>query len=415
MPCTIIYPDDLAARFLDRKKNPAWRGHVAKLLYDFPTRRDLWDEYWTRYVRDLDAGGDGSTATIYYLDRAERMDEGARVAWPDRHPGCVSAVEYAMRLYFTDPAAFACEYQNDPIVDADETTRLDRDAIIRRTNGHKVGVVPHGVRFLVAHIDIQKKALFYCVVAWEDHFRGHVIAYGTWPKQRIGYYTLRDVRSTIQRSYPKRSFEGQLYAALGDLADEILGREWEIDGGGGQRLDRVGIDANWGESTDTVYRFCRASKWAASLRPMHGTAVGASSKPIVYPGYKPKRGAIVGEQWIIPPAAPIRHITFDANYWKTKVAGFLSAPIGERGAVDLAEADHRLFADHMTAEYPVKTEGRGRTVDEWKLQPGRDNHFWDNLISCAVLASTLGITSGQTSRNQHTKRKGPRKAKNLGI
>lgn len=410
MPCTIIYPHDLAERFLDRKQNPTWRGHTAKLLYDFPSRRDLWEEYWRMYIQDLDADGDGATATDYYLERQAEMDEGAKPAWPARHPGCATATEYAMRLHLTDPYAFAAEYQNEPIIDVEETTKLDRDAIIKRTNNHRPGLVPHGARFLVAHVDVQKKALFYCVVAWEDHFRGHLVDYGTWPKQRSIYYTLRDLRATIQRAYPGRSFEAQLYAALDDLAGELLGREWPIDGGGGQRLDRVGIDANWGESTDTVYRFCRTNKHAANLRPMHGTAVGASAKPLVYPGYKRKRGAIAGEQWIIPPPAPIRHITFDANYWKTKTAGMLAAPIGERGALDLHEGDHRLLADHCTSEYPVKVEGRGRIVDEWKLQPGRDNHFWDNLIGCAVLGSTLGITSGQTAGPRKQGRRRPKKA-----
>lgn len=36
---------------------------------------------------------------------------------------------------------------------------------------------------------------------------------------------------------------------------------------------------------------------------------------------------------------------------------------------------HRLLAEHLTAEYRVRTEGRGRTVDEWKQRPERsDNH-----------------------------------------
>jgi hypothetical protein len=49
---------------------------------------------------------------------------------------------------------------------------------------------------------------------------------------------------------------------------------------------------------------------------------------------------------------------------------------------------HRLFTDHVTSEYRVKTEGRGRTVDEWKLRPERgDNHWFDGLVGCAVAAS----------------------------
>ena len=60
-------------------------------------------------------------------------------------------------------------------------------------------------------------------------------------------------------------------------------------------------------------------------------------------------------------------------------------PSGGRGA------DHRLLADHLTAEYRIKTEGRGRTVDEWKLRvEGLDNHWLDCLVGAAVAASMQG-------------------------
>jgi hypothetical protein len=40
----------------------------------------------------------------------------------------------------------------------------------------------------------------------------------------------------------------------------------------------------------------------------------------------------------------------------------------------------------------VKTEGRGRTVDEWKQRPERgDNHWFDGLVGCAVAASMQGV------------------------
>ncbi|MEX2287740.1 MAG: terminase gpA endonuclease subunit [Planctomycetaceae bacterium] len=54
---------------------------------------------------------------------------------------------------------------------------------------------------------------------------------------------------------------------------------------------------------------------------------------------------------------------------------------------------HRLFAHRLAAEYRVKTEGRGRTVDEWKLRPERgDNHWFDCLVGCAVAASIQGVS-----------------------
>ena len=39
----------------------------------------------------------------------------------------------------------------------------------------------------------------------------------------------------------------------------------------------------------------------------------------------------------------------------------------------------------------MKTEGRGRTVDEWKLRvAGLDNHWLDCLVGAAVAASMQG-------------------------
>ncbi|MBI2191965.1 MAG: hypothetical protein HYU36_08275 [Planctomycetes bacterium] len=44
----------------------------------------------------------------------------------------------------------------------------------------------------------------------------------------------------------------------------------------------------------------------------------------------------------------------------------------------------------MTSEYRVKTEGRGRVVDEWRLRPeAQDNHWLACLVGCAVAASIL--------------------------
>jgi phage terminase large subunit GpA-like protein len=53
---------------------------------------------------------------------------------------------------------------------------------------------------------------------------------------------------------------------------------------------------------------------------------------------------------------------------------------------------HRLFGEHLTAEYRVQTEGRGRTVDEWKLPVQKpDNHWFDCLVGCAAAASMQGV------------------------
>ena len=74
---------------------------------------------------------------------------------------------------------------------------------------------------------------------------------------------------------------------------------------------------------------------------------------------------------------------------------------GDKGCLSLfgqKPAEHRLFADHVTAEYRVRTEGRGRKVDEWKLPPSKpDNHWFDCLVGCAVAASMLGVSVMETA------------------
>ena len=172
-------------------------------------------------------------------------------------------------------------------------------------------------------------------------------------------------------------------------------RSWRRDDGAELRIDRCLIDANWGSSTDVVYQFSRQSKFANVVMPSHGRYVGASSIPFF--DYRRKRGDRVGLNWRIPVVTgkrSVRHAVFDTNYWKSFVHARFAVPMGDPGCLSLLgrkpEA-HRLLAEHLTSEYRVKTEGRGRTVDEWRLRvDGLDNHWLDCLVGCAVAASIQG-------------------------
>jgi hypothetical protein len=130
--------------------------------------------------------------------------------------------------------------------------------------------------------------------------------------------------------------------------------------------------------------------------PCHGRFVGASSIP--YSEYKRRPGEKLGHNWRLPSIQgkrAIRHVVFDANYWKSFIYARLAVAMGDRGGLTLfgdCADQHRMFIEHLLAEYRVKTEGRGRVVDEWKLRPERgDNHWWDGLVGCAVAASMQGV------------------------
>jgi hypothetical protein len=396
MACTVIRPDDMADHILDRKKHPEWQGERTKMVYAFPSSEKLWAKYAELRADSLRNDGDGSEATEFYIANRDAMDKGAVVAWPQRfNEDEVSAVQHAMNLRSRDEAAFFAEYQNEPIVEAIGEEMLTAEEIAAKTNGYARGSIPIGCNHLTMFIDVQQKALYWLLAAWEDNFTGYVVDYGTWPEQKRGYFTLKDIRATLAKAAPGAGLEGQIYAGLEKLTAEKLTAAYRREDGAEMRIDRCLIDANWGQSTDVVYQFCRQSSFAGILLPSHGKYVGASSKP--FSEYQRKRGDRVGLHWRVPNTTgrrQVRHVLIDVNYWKTFVHARLAVAMGDPGCLSLFGRDdkiHRLLADHLTAEYRVQTEGRGRTVDEWKWRPDRpDNHWFDCLVGCAVAASIQG-------------------------
>ena len=119
--------------------------------------------------------------------------------------------------------------------------------------------------------------------------------------------------------------------------------------------------------------------------------------------YRKQQGDRLGFNWMIPNVAgkrAIRHVIYDTNYWKSFIHARLAVPVGDKGSLTLygrIPGAHQLFAEHLTAEYRVKTQGRGRTVDEWKPKPqSHDNHFLDCVAGCAVCGSMLGASLPET-------------------
>ena len=397
MPCTVIRPGDMADQILDRDKHPAWQGERTRLVYVFPTNEKLWDKYAQIRADSFRNDGDGHEATEFYGKHRKEMDAGAVIAWPERHnEDELSAIQHAMNLRLQDERAFWAEYQNQPLPQEEgESDHLNADAIAAKTNGLPRGVVPIGASHLTMFIDVQGKLLFHAVVAWEDDFTGYVVDYGTYPDQQRPVFALREVQKTLARVAPGTGLEGSIYAGLETLTDAYLAKRWRRDDGAELRIERCLIDANWGQSTDVVYQFCRQSAHAGLIMPSHGRYVGASSVP--FSEYKRKKGERVGLHWRVPTVQgrrQVRHVLIDTNYWKSFVHARLAVAMGDPGSLSLfgrKPGEHQLLAEHLTAEYRVKTEARGRIVDEWKLRAGApDNHWLDCLVGCAVAASIQG-------------------------
>ena len=399
MPCTIIRPGDMADIILNRNTHPDWNGEKTRMVYKFPTNMKLWDEYAELRAESLRTDGNFQKATEFYLANREAMDAGAEVSWEARfNHDEISALQHAMNLKFQDEAAFQAEYQNDPLPeDTQDDTLLSVDEICAKVNGLPRGRIPLACDKITMFIDIQKALLFFVVIAWSDDFTGAVIDYGAWPDQHRREFSLADANPTIQSMFPTAGFEGALYAALTSLTDDYLGREWTREDGAMLKIERALVDANWGQSTDIVYQFCRQSAHAGVILPSHGRYVGASSKPMTE--YRKQPGDRLGFNWMMPNVAgkrAIRHVIYDSNYWKSFVHARLAVALADKGSLTLygrIPGVHQLLAEHLTAEYRVKTQGRGRTVDEWKLKPqSHNNHWLDCCAGCAVCASMLGAT-----------------------
>lgn len=398
MPCTVIAEGDMADRFLDRQKHPEWNGRRTQLLHALPTHLDLWDQYAEARAAGLRQGDGGKAGNAFYKTHRERMDQGGQAAWPQRHKADeLSALQYGMNLLLENRRAFFAEYQNDPkAAEEKDPDELTVALVLTKLNGLDRGLLPAETEVATAFVDLHKSALYWFAAGWWQSFGGGTLDYGTWPDQKRDYFTLADCRKTIELTYPHGDFQSALYSALTDLVGWLAKREWPRFGGGVGRIQRILIDANWNESTDVVYQFCRQSEHSALLLPWHGRGITASQAPMK--DWKPKPGERIGTSWVISSgggARGIRHVTADVNFWKTLVNSRLAIPLGGRGAFALfgqKAHEHRLIAEHFTSETRVRTEGRGRKVDEWRTRPDRpDNHWFDGLVGAAVAASIEGV------------------------
>lgn len=403
VPCTVIYQGDLADNLLNRDKHPEYQGERTAMVAAFPTNEKLWDQYADILQTSLKNDGDGSAATNFYRQNREAMDAGAVVTWPERfRPDELSAIQHAMNLKIRDEAAFYAECQNEPVAQQQDLALLDADGIASKLSGYKRLEFPASAQYLTAFIDVQGSVLYYAVSAWQSDFTGWVIDYGTFPRQTRRYFSLRGIRNTLKKTFRGHDEESAIFAGLNATFAEILGREYTRDDGASKRIDKCFVDANWGKTSETVNQCCRQSPFAAVLVPSYGRGIKAGHLPISQ--WAQTQGKRCGPEWA-PTQAKGKQLVgciYDTFYWKKRFHDAIGQPVGARGSLCLYNAppqDHRMFAEHCSAEIPVLTQAAGRTVYEWQLKPNHDNHFFDCVVGSMVAASQVGALSpGQTGR-----------------
>jgi phage terminase large subunit GpA-like protein len=342
------------------------------------------------------------------------MDAACEPTWlscyePDNE---VSAVQHAYNILIdTGLEAFMAECQNAPIAAQADLEILTAAEIARRTNGYKRGEFPKTCDVLTAMIDVQGSLLYWLVAAWQPDYTGYILDYGSWPDQGRTYYTLRDARKTLKRRYRGSDDEGAIFRGLTDCIAHVCGREWRRDDGALMKIRRCLVDANWGQTSTTVNNCCRQSPHAAVLTPSYGRGIKATHKPISQ--WLQSRGKRVGPEWVPTETKgnQLVGLVYDTNYHKKAFHDSLGLPHGNAGSITLftaAAATHRMFADHAAAEIPKKVEYDGRSVYEWDLKPGQDNHFFDCAVGSRVAASLCGVS-------RYSPKPAPRRRRNIRI
>jgi len=394
MPCTVVRVGDLADRFLSREISPQWQGIRTGILKSLPTDTAWWSKYADVRAESLRGGRGLKDATELYIREREAADAGAVATWPHNfNPDEASAIQHAMNLRLQDEHAFWAEYQNTPLPELEESVRLmSADEICAKTNGLARGVVPLKAEHLTAFIDVQEQVLFWLVAGWGEDFTGAVVDYGTYPDQRARTFSVRKLMRELSHEFPGHGKEGAIRAGLTALVPKLLARDWMREDGAALRVTRCMIDT--GYQADVVHDFCRNSTHAAALMPSRGFGVGAKGKP--FSEYIRNPGEKHGWYHMIARTKDRAglNLRYDTNHWKSFVHARLGVPLGDHGCLSVFgnnALEHRMLAEHILAERPVRVTANGRTIDEWELPPSKpDNHWLDCLVGCAAAAASLG-------------------------
>lgn len=417
MPCTVIRPGDMADEILNRDRHPEWNGERRKLLVEFPKNMELWNKYHELRDDSLREYGDIELATEFYREHRDAMDAGAIVSWPERYESDeISGLQNAMNLFFRDKETFYSEYQNEPLPDDDgEADKITVQHVWDRMNNRKRGVIPTEAEHLTMFIDVQGKLLYWVVCAFADDYTGWIVDYGAFPDQKRRYFSLKDANPTFESLYPHAGMEGRIYNALADLTDDKLSRAWQREDGAELYIEKCVIDSAWGDSTKTVYRFCKESPHARILLPSKGKGISAAQRPMTE--YRREPGVKLGFNWRVYKVRgqlTARLFEYDTNFWKSFFRQRLFTAMGDPGGLTVCGSDEeqtRLLAEHLSSETATITNGNGRRVDVWKLIPGRDNHWLDGVVCCMAIASMLGCDLRFDGSRAHVSTKRPPEAR----
>jgi len=384
--CTVIKRGDVADRFLDHKKHPEWRGVRKKMIYQWPTRKDLWERYAELRRNGILDGDKGAAATAFYLANRAAMDEGAQVGWEHRFSadnGEHSALQHAYNTIIDDgEAAFAAECQNEPLQQQAQVYEIKPELVASRVNKLPAGEAPAMSRILTAFVDLNRHGLSWVVCAWLNDLTGCVIAYGVHPAGG----TVFDPKNPGTETEPQAFFR-----CLSELGANLTRRNAFMRAGQPARLDAVLIDC--GYMTETVLQFYRTAPLPGMLVPSRGRAARTFNTRL---NAKTIRR---GDGWRIDEWTGGNVLIHNSDAQRMAMHQAWLLPHGAPGGLTIfgdTPAQHVSFARQVTAERLAEYV-RGDVCDHyvWHPVPGERNDWLDCMTGARVGALFLLGAAGQ--------------------
>lgn len=391
-------------RVTDRSVKPAFAGDRYALLSTWPTHRDMWDEYIAIRQKDQFEGKkDGPTATQFYRDNFEVMNDGAVLANPHRFVSDINAdgdpVELdALQAFFNRVADWGlprvlAELQQDPEkTDQVETSKLTAGMVASRISGfHQFELPKVESRRIVAGIDLGK---------YFSHWvKGCVHGNGTCNIVDYGVMETHGLLATTDNSAVEIAILKSLESWRSDITAENPPEFCLVDSG---------------DFTNAAYEFIRryGSPFAVSKGQTSRVSFdGENSTTRLF--FEHCRADIQEQQglWLY---------NVDSEHWKYQVQQrFLTNTFDDQqqfnaGSLSLfADPDnkkrHLSFSHHIVAEERQEQfiPGKG-IVKKWvKINP--NNHWLDatSLMLCAAGVLGLRVVPQQqlTSQPQQIQRR----------
>lgn len=384
--CTVIVSGDAADQLLDNETHPEFHGTRRKMVYEWPARADLWEQYAELRKEGMRRGDDGKEATAFYRRNRKLMDSGSRVGWIHRkRPGELSAIQCAYNIRIDDGEdAFQAECQNNPTSITHSQYEITPQIVTSRVNGFKRLSAPADTFAVCAAFDTNYVGLNWVILAATSAGAVYNVAWGKFP----------DGRNLIERN---RSTGFDTQKAIFDAGAELINQLNNTVVMCGEKARHVDLTLpDCGFEMDTIFSLCGSRRLPMRVIPVRGAPAQK---------YRVQKDAKrFGEGWHLATwERKGQVVVIDDDYWKELTQrSFLAAP-GTPGSISLYQAEdprmsakeHRRYADELCGERLVE-HVRGQTTDfyKWAATPGTRNDLLDATKYARAGLSALGMGTG---------------------